>query len=41
VKEMLKANYGNLVKKQTDANAKARDVGSGGGTAGRAPAIEI
>lgn len=33
----LKAEYGELVKKQTEANAKSRDVGAGGGTAGRAP----
>lgn len=37
VEGLLKAKYGNLVKKQTEANAKARDVGVGGGTAGRAP----
>jgi hypothetical protein len=37
VSGLVKAEYGELVKKQTEANAKARDVGAGGGTAGRAP----
>lgn len=37
MKERLKAEYGELQKKQTVANAKARDVDSGGGTPGRAP----
>ncbi len=37
VDQKLKGKYGNLVKKQTEANAKAQDVGAGGGTAGRAP----
>lgn len=37
VKDLLKSRYGELVKKQTQANAKARDVDSGGGTVGRAP----
>lgn len=37
VKTLLKSKYGELVKKQTDANAKAKDVQSGGGTVGRAP----
>lgn len=37
VEGLLKAKYGNLVKKQTEANAKSRDVGVGGGSAGRAP----
>jgi hypothetical protein len=39
VKDLLKANYGSLVKQQTEANAKGKDVGAGGGTAGRSPAI--
>lgn len=34
---VLKAKYGDMVKKQTEANSKAKDVASGGGTAGRAP----
>jgi ribosomal protein S8 len=34
---LVKAKYGNLVKQQTEANSKAKDVGAGGGTAGRAP----
>lgn len=34
---IIKAQYGTLVKKQTEANAKSQDVGAGGGTAGRAP----
>lgn len=33
----LKAEYGDRVRKQTQANSKARDVGAGGGTAGTAP----
>ncbi len=37
VKELSKAEYGQLVKKQTEANSKAKDVGTGGGAAGRAP----
>lgn len=37
MKEMLKSRYGELVKKQTVANSKSRDVGSGGGTPGQAP----
>lgn len=36
-KELVKQDYGELQKKQTVANAKARDVDSGGGTPGRAP----
>lgn len=32
-----KQRYGEMVKKQTQANAKARDVESGGGTIGQAP----
>lgn len=35
--DMVKAEYGDMVKKQTEANTKARDVDSGGGTVGRAP----
>lgn len=38
IKEKLNSRYSDLVKKQTDANKKARDVESGGGTVGRAPA---
>lgn len=34
---LLKQDYGELVKKQTQANQKARDVDAGGGTPGRAP----
>lgn len=37
VKELSKAEYGELVKKQTEANKAGRDVAAGGGTAGRAP----
>lgn len=37
MKERIKAKYGDLVKKQTEANNKSRDVDSGGGTVGRAP----
>lgn len=37
IKGVVKARYGDLVKKQSDANKKARDVESGGGTLGRAP----
>lgn len=37
IASISKAEYGSLVKKQTEANAKARDVGAGGGTAGPAP----
>ncbi len=37
IKQMVKTKYGDLVKKQTAANSKARDVDSGGGTPGRAP----
>lgn len=37
MKEVVKNKYGDLVKKQTQANAKARDVDPGGGTVGRAP----
>lgn len=37
VSSMSKADYGSLVKKQTEANAKAKDVGSGGGTVGPSP----
>lgn len=33
----LKAKYGELVKKQTEANNKSADVGAGGGSPGRAP----
>lgn len=35
--KFAKEDYSELVKKQTKANAKARDVDSGGGTPGRAP----
>lgn len=38
LKEAVGGEYGDLVKKQTEANAKARDVDPGGGTVGRAPA---
>lgn len=38
MKEVVKSKYGDLVKKQTEANNKARDVEPGGGTIGRAPA---
>lgn len=34
---LVKADYGDLVKKQQQANQKARDVETGGGTPGRAP----
>ena len=34
---LLKTRYGDMVKKQTEANAKAKDVAAGGGTVGRAP----
>lgn len=37
VKEFAKAQYGSMVKKQTEANSKARDVGAGGGVVGQAP----
>ena len=37
MKDHFKARYGDLVKKQTEANNKSRDVDSGGGTVGRAP----
>jgi hypothetical protein len=37
MKDYVKAKYGDLVKKQTEANNKSRDVDSGGGTIGRAP----
>ena len=37
MKNHMKAKYGDLVKKQTEANNKSRDVDSGGGTVGRAP----
>jgi hypothetical protein len=37
MKDWAKARYGDLVKKQTTANAKARDVDPGGGVVGRAP----
>lgn len=37
MKDIVKAKYGDLVKKQTEANNKSRDVDSGGGTVGRAP----
>lgn len=37
MKDHVKAKYGDLVKKQTEANNKSRDVDSGGGTPGRAP----
>ena len=37
MKDMVKAKYGDLIKQQTEANKKARDVESGGGTVGRAP----
>lgn len=37
IKQMVKTKYGDLVKKQTSANAKARDVDSGGGTPTTAP----
>lgn len=37
VSELLKAKYGSLVKKQMEANTRAKDVGAGGGIADRAP----
>lgn len=37
VAAIAKADYGSLVKKQTEANNKAKDVGAGGGTVGSAP----
>ena len=37
IKELVKSRYGDLVKKQTDANKRGRDVESGGATPGRAP----
>lgn len=37
IKGVVKARYGDLVKKQQDANQRGRDVDSGGGTIGRAP----
>lgn len=37
VGQLLKAKYGNLVKQQTEANKKAKDVGAGGGTVGQSP----
>lgn len=37
IKEIVKEQYGELAKQQSSANAKARDVESGGGTPGRAP----
>ena len=37
IKGVVKARYGDLIKKQTDANKRGRDVESGGGTPGRAP----
>lgn len=37
VKDLVKSRYGDMVKKQTEANKKGRDVESGGGTVGRAP----
>lgn len=37
VGSLLKTKYGQMVQKQTEANSKAKDVGPGGGTAGRAP----
>ena len=37
MKNLIKTKYGDLVKKQTEANNKSRDVDSGGGTVGRAP----
>lgn len=33
----FQAKYGAMVKKQTEKNTQGRDVGAGGGTAGRAP----
>lgn len=37
MKNIVKAKYGDLVKKQTEANKKAQDVPSGGGTLSKAP----
>lgn len=37
ITSLVKQKYGDLVKKQTEANKKSRDVDSGGGTVGRAP----
>lgn len=37
IKNLVKARYGEMVKKQTESNKKARDVESGGGTVGQAP----
>jgi hypothetical protein len=37
MKDIVKAKYGSLVKQQTEANNKSRDVDSSGGTIGRAP----
>lgn len=37
MKDLVKSKYGDLVKKQTNANKTARDVSSGGGTPGKAP----
>lgn len=37
VKGLVKKNYGELVKQQTQANKRAKDVSAGGGTPGRAP----
>lgn len=37
VGQLLKAKYGSMVKKQQEANAKAKDVASGGGTPATAP----
>lgn len=34
---LLKEKYGNMVQKQKEANAKARDVGAGGGTVTASP----
>jgi hypothetical protein len=39
VKATLKQHYGEKVKQQLEANAKGKDVGAGGGTAGRAPNV--
>ncbi len=38
MKDIWKSKYSEMVKQQTEANKKARDVDSGGGTIGRAPA---
>lgn len=37
VKDLLKSKYGELVKKQTEANVKAKDAKGGGGTVGKSP----